>query len=501
MHARVRPSPRPLFSSTIAVFSSSSHPTQPRTTLRHVTRHGRRGWTLVVTPSFPEKKLSGCNCTFSDVHHRRHRHWREAHCASPTSGSTMASFLATCAPGDEMALHEEVMGPHVRATWARPTRGGVHFGTRRQERKAMAVGYRACLWLRTSLRVLHLVHEGPLPPARNRLDAVHAFTRNATDWNAQMPNKERTVGVRVAARKDAIATSAAVTHAVKSCCDARSTKSAEAALPLWFATTDDGMASIHRDLCGVSLHQRGYRDGQGSHRAALRATAAARCLKEANWRSKWTDHVLVDPMCGAGTMLVEAAQQRMNMAPGQGRREWPFQEWPDFDAEAWDDAWEEATEARDYATAQWRRSGAPPILGADHHPRAVDMACDTVRQAGLEEWISIQRADCCDWPVRETIGHQSKCMVLTNPPWGMRLGGEGPEREKYPTAGQGQEQALAEESWIALRTFLKQNCSKSDAYILCGNPAMSKHLRMRTERKYPIATGGTDCRLLHYKVF
>lgn len=404
-----------------------------------------------------------------------------------------------------MAVHQEVLGPRVRASWARATRGGVHFGTQRHETKTLAVGYRACLWLRTSLRVMQLVHEGPLPPGRNRLDAIHAFTRSATDWNAHMPTKERTVGVRVASRKDAMATSAAVTHAVRSCCEARSAKCAEAGLPLWFATSEDGMASIHRDLCGVSLHQRGYRDGTGSHRAALRATAAARCLKEAQWMDKWTDHALVDPMCGAGTMLVEAAQQRMDVAPGQGREHWPFHGWPDFDRQAWEEAWEEAKDGMNLATMQWKRNGAPPILGADNHPRAVDMARDAVRQAGLEEWISIRESDCCDWQVRETIGHDSKCMVLTNPPWGMRLGGDDPGEEKdggfKRPRGQGQEQAIAEESWVALRSFLKQNCGQSDAYVLCGNPAMSKHLRMRAERKYPVATGGVDCRLLHYKVF
>lgn len=334
------------------------------------------------------------------------------------------------------------------------------------------------------------------------MESLHEFVGHAVEWNAYMPRTEPTVGVRVASKKDARNTCSTVSHAICERTGASSVKTKHASLPIWYAESDDGTVSIHRDLCGTSLHQRGYREDIGSHRAALRSTCAYRCLFISGWSERWMDHVLIDPMCGAGTMLLEAAQTRMDMAPGLLRKEWPFQRWPDYDARVWEECVSEAEEAKRTGQERWHRDGTPPILGADVHPGAVALARDAIRQAGLEDWISVQQSDCKDWDLNERIEASTKRLVMTNPPWGMRLGTEEVNRAGGRShRGQGMEQAMAEESWMSLRLFLKSNCSKSDAYVLCGNPDMSKHLRMRAEKKYPIWAGGVDSRLLHYCVY
>lgn len=204
-------------------------------------------------------------------------------------------------------------------------------------------------------------------------------------------------------------------------------------------------------------------------------------LCRCKWRTlnmySFLPKVLVDPMCGSGTLAIEACLIAMRVAPGlvalgyqgtgctQGSYMYPFHKWLDFDSAAWDDA---VQEARDLVLP------APPraIFANDWHEGALSLAYDDAEAAGVHKFIQFFNEDAREFAPSEEVD-----LVVCNPPWDMRL------RD-------------AEESWDSLLSFLRQR--SRDAWILSGNPDMQSFLRLRAERYLALAQGGAQLRWLHY---
>jgi putative N6-adenine-specific DNA methylase len=203
-------------------------------------------------------------------------------------------------------------------------------------------------------------------------------------------------------------------------------------------------------------------------KSPLNEATAAGLLMLAGWSGRG---VLADPMCGSGTFLVEAALLARDEAPGLHRR-FAFERWPDFDRRAW-------AALREEATARIVPAPAVTLLGADHHGGALSIARRTLREAGLAELVRLEQADVARWEPPALPD-----TVVVNPPWGERLG-EGEDLRA---------------TWGALGTFLKRRCPGADAWVLCGEPSLSRELRMKASRRIPVATGPVDCRWLHYEV-
>ena len=392
-------------------------------------------------------------------------------------------------------------------------------------------GYRAVLWLRAAVRVLVRLAAAELvvPPGGRGGDAVYDFTRAAAPWHEVVPrNATFSIDARVWDCDDLPSDFLAATRAKDAVCDALRDARGEKPpppppeaphgdVPL-FLSCYRGRALLYRDLCGVSLHKRGYRAGGAIHRAALNESVAAGVLALSGWQGapsslhpelpRDRDAVLVDPMCGSGTFLVEGALMAGAVAPGLLRGAWPFEAWPDHDARAWRDAVEGARAAG--ADARRAARVRPLFLGADAHSGALALAAAAARAANLDKIVALECSDVRDWvpalPSGRAVTH-----CVTNPPWGGRLQGSGSSGSRggsddAAAAGvrdvDGQEvppDQLAD-TWFALGQFLKRRCGGAAAAVLCGNKEVAAKLFLRPERRHPLTVGGIDCRLLHFQL-
>ncbi len=230
-----------------------------------------------------------------------------------------------------------------------------------------------------------------------------------------------------------------------------------------------GTAILYRDLAGGSLHRRGYRDVM--HKSSLNESLAAAMVLISQWDGTTP---LADPMCGSGTLAIEAALIALNRAPGLMRRErFHLENWQDTDLKRW-------REIRKEAAAD-ALAGTPdqiaPIMANDLHPGALSLARKDAISADVAHVIKFSSSDAESWNPETKPG-----LVLVNPPWGERLDHE------------------PEVAWQKLGQFLKSQCEGANAIVLCGNREMTRNLRLKASRKFPITVGSIDCRILQYQI-
>jgi putative N6-adenine-specific DNA methylase len=224
-------------------------------------------------------------------------------------------------------------------------------------------------------------------------------------------------------------------------------------------------AQVFRDLAGSSMHRRGHRPIQV--KSSLSEAVAAGLLLLTDWDKA---SPLIDPMCGSGTFLFEAASMALGRAPGISRQ-FAAERFPDEDPALWQHL---RAEARDTA-----KSSLPfPLLGIDRHAGALSIAEKVARDSGLESIVRFRVADAGDFepPFRPAV-------VVSNPPWGGRLG------EGDDLSG----------SWRALGTFLRR-CPGATAYVLSGDRSLTRHMGLRSDQRWPVRIGQFDARWLRYEV-
>ena len=462
-------------------------------------------------------------------------------------------FYATCHPGLEEVVARELESPMINASDVVVGKSGVSFtGTQR-------VGYDANVWLRSAVRVLVELKRGYLDPNARGTESVYDFVKNAVPWEEVIPGDVdgRGEGLRFAVETrvwdcSQITSSHAAKIRVKDAVcdalvDATGTRPpppdsyATADVPLYVTLYRDEVI-MYRDMSGESLHRRGYRSAM--HRASLSESAAAGMLSLAGWPemldywrqdpSQTPPPVLIDPMCGSGTFLIEGALMAANVAPGLIRDEtigFAFERWPDHNPQKYDECLEDAR--RIGAETRASASTPPVIVGNDIHPGAVTLAgqgAETARVAGM---IDVFRNNCEMFKLESStagskIDPDAPKLVVTNPPWGKRIGAgqqgggsrggdrrrrdpdedndnfdyEDRESDRDTTVGlQGlSEDEALEQVWNSLGVFLKRECPDSSAFVLSGNPTVSRAIRMRASRKHVVGIGGVDCRLLRYDI-
>jgi putative N6-adenine-specific DNA methylase len=372
-------------------------------------------------------------------------------------------YFATCAKGLEEVLAAELRSPWIGAADVEPGASGVAF------RGSWAVGYRANLWLRTAVRVLVELARGPAPDP----DALYRLARSV-EWPRWM-RLDQTFSVEARVRDSGITHSKYAALRVKDAlCDVfrDATKGsrpnvdvAGADLPL-FVTIYRNAAVLYRDMSGQTLHKRGYRDAM--HKSSLNETVAAGMLLLSGWDGRTP---IVDPMCGAGTLVIEAALLALRRAPGLTRLRFPFEEWPDFDRRVW-------RECREAAAGAALERLPYRIEGNDRHAGAISLAKKDAASAGVARFVRFTRGEVADFAPEAPPSH-----VFVNPPWGERLADEG-----------------VEGSYRQLRDFLKGRCAGSEAWLLSGTRGPTRFLGMKATRRFPIRIGKVDCRILHYDV-
>ncbi|PJJ60745.1 THUMP domain-containing class I SAM-dependent RNA methyltransferase [Hymenobacter chitinivorans] len=225
------------------------------------------------------------------------------------------------------------------------------------------------------------------------------------------------------------------------------------------------------DASGDSLHRRGYR--QNTNVAPLNEALAAGIILLTGWDGK---KPFIDPMCGSGTLLTEAALIAQRIAPGlyhQGK--FSFQNWADFDQQLWDSVVMDARSARIEEPQAY-------IAGSDLSREYIELARENVAAADLEDYIRLGVRDVKDAqaPKNEPAG-----IVVSNPPYGERIGEEAQMEALYKTIGD----------------TLKTGFQGYDAYLFTGNLEAAKRVGLKASRRIPLFNGPIDCRLLKYELY
>jgi len=330
-------------------------------------------------------------------------------------------FIATCAAGLEDLLVKEIEtfgGKHVVRS-----EGAVFFAS------ALTAAYRACLLSRYASRILMVLARFDAPDA----DALYAAVRTV-DWSRHFGLSE-TFAVDASVRNSAVTHSRFAALRVK---DAvvdqfmetkyrRPSVDAERPDIRLHLLLENNSARLCLDLSGESLHQRGYRVSGSA--TPLKETLAAAIVSLAGWSSgQAADSVLLDPMCGSGTLLIEAALLWAGIAPGLRRSAWGFKKWRGHNAAVWDGLVAEAREIqREACERDW-----PKFVGFDAGLGPVRAAITNCDRAGLGGRIHIERRSLAQLENHYASGSG---FIVVNPPYGERHGGSNQVRFLYRCLG------------------------------------------------------------------
>lgn len=227
-------------------------------------------------------------------------------------------------------------------------------------------------------------------------------------------------------------------------------------------------ARIFLDTSGESLSRRGYRSEGGA--APMQESLAAAILLASKWNP---DHHLVNPMCGSGTIAIEAALMAMNRPPASLRHDFGFMHIAGYEESYY-------LQVRDEARKGTVRRPPAKIIATDSDPEAVRTARRNARTAGVDQIIEF---DCC--PFEETRIPEGEGAVILNPPYGERL--RDPSRLE-PLYGQ-------------IGDFLKQRCEGKTGYVFTGNFDLARKIGLRTSRRVVLFNSTIECRLLEFELY
>jgi putative N6-adenine-specific DNA methylase len=372
-------------------------------------------------------------------------------------------YFSPCPRGLEAPLSEEIAA--VGAAGTRQVPGGVEFSG------DLACCYRANLQSRLATRVLWRLDEGDY----HSEDDIYKLARRI-DWPRRF-TVERSIRIYVTAQRSPLKSLEFVTLRVKDAvCDAFrdacgrrpnvDTKAPEVRIHLFLT---DHRATLYLDTSGEPLWQRGHKIAKVE--APLKENLAAGILHLAGWRP---GRPLLDPMCGSGTFLLEAAQMSLGDPPGINREpgEFGFEKLLTFKSDLWRDVQKSAVAARQVVDRL-------PIWGSDRSADAVARAQQNLAHAGLDDLVTVEQADLLTRSAPAAGG-----MLVCNPPYGERLGELDELAAFYPKLGDA----------------LKRNFAGWECWFLSADTRLPKLIGLKPMRKIPLFNGPLECRLYGFRM-
>jgi putative N6-adenine-specific DNA methylase len=230
----------------------------------------------------------------------------------------------------------------------------------------------------------------------------------------------------------------------------------------------DDRGVVYLDTSGEPLSRRGYRKIPLA--APMQETLAAAVALATRWDGRGA---FINPMCGSGTIAIEAAMITLDRAPGILRTNFGFMHVKGFNEALW-------REFREEARKESRKSLEGRIIATDIDPEAVEAARKNATTAGVEHLIEFGVCDFSDTPVPDGGG-----VVVMNPAYGERMG----------------EIAKLEETYKRIGDFLKQKCKGYTGYVFTGNPGLAKKISLKPKLSFPFFNSGIECRLLEYDLY
>lgn len=378
----------------------------------------------------------------------------------------MNQYLAITSNGLENLLVDELIKLGINDP--KPVQAGVRF-------KASAEQiYRCCIWSRIASRFVRVLSEF------NCQDDMDLYlSASAINWPAQFKaNKSLVVDFNGTNREirnsqyGAMKVKDAIVDSFNKKNLQRPTISKDQPDLRVHVRLHRDKAILGIDMVGSGLHQRGYRTEAG--RAPLRETLAAAIVMRSGWKANTP---LLDPMCGSGTLIIEAALIACNVAPGVKRARWGFEALEDFDAELW-------AEVKAEANVQGRKgvkNNDTRFFAFDNDPRVLKTAKDNARRAGVEQFIQFELGDAAQLVKPQDFDQGT---IVCNPPYGERLG--------------------TEPGLIALYTAfgaqIKQQFPGCSASIFSSSDELLSCLRMRADKQFKLHNGALQCHQKNYSV-
>jgi len=370
------------------------------------------------------------------------------------------TFFAPCPRGLEALLQAELSRLGAQAVGS--AKGGVGF------EGPFALCYRVNLESRLASRVLWRIAQGSYEHEQDLYEA--AVRLPWPDWFTA----DCTIKVKVSAKRCPLRSLDFVTLRIKDAvCDAFTARTprrptVETSRPdiRIDAFLDTHRFSFYLDTSGEALFKRGWR--RAGTDAPLRENLASGILQLAGWTPA---HTLLDPMCGGGTILQEAAMMARRISPGLGRR-FAFEKFRQFEPQRWRDL---CAASR----AQQTADAAPTIYGSDRDGAALRAARANLEAAGLSEAVRLTQADVLDlWPPT------AEGVLVTNPPYGVRIGEDTALAALYPKLGD----------------VLKQRFPGWRVYLLTADLRVPKLIGLQASRRTPLFNGALECRLFEFKI-
>lgn len=361
---------------------------------------------------------------------------------------------------------EDVLADELRSLGAQNVSAGRRMVSFEGDKEMM---YRANLCCRTALRILKPI----VKFTADNTDALYEMTKEF-DWTSVL-SVDGTFSVDPVVNSEIFTNSLFVTYRVKDAivdffkdrfgADKRPGVRLHDADVMINVHIDENRVTLSLDSSGESLHKRGYKVAQTE--APINEVLAAGIILKSGWKG---DRPFVDPMCGSGTFLIEAAMIAANINPGVYRHSFAFERWPDFDEELFEQLYNDDSDECEVNV---------PIIGADISPKAIAIAEKNVKQAGVARYVQLEIKPLSRWEEAPEDG-----VLVTNPPYGERISVEDMEG-----------------LYSLLGTKLKHVFKGYHSWVIGYKDEYFNRIGLTPSLKMPVQNGGLECELREYITF